>query len=124
MQLLTDDLRIELSKRLEAVEKPLRILVFSEPFTGMYVPGRRECVSCKQAEDLMQELVDLSDNLSLEIYNVKEDPQTAQDWGIEHMPTITITDGDDVGIRFIGLPNGYEFGSFFETILSFSKKDF
>lgn len=124
MQLLTEDLRIELAKRLEAVEKPLRILVFSEPVTGIYVPGRRECVSCKQAEDLMQEVADLSDNLSLEIYNIKENQQMAKDWGIEHTPTISLVADEDVGIRFIGLPNGYEFGSFFETILSFSKKDF
>lgn len=124
MQLLTEDLRVELSRRLEAVAQPLRIVLFSEPASGIYVPGRRECVSCKQAEDLMQEVAGLSDKLSLEIYNVKEDQQMAKDWGIEHTPTISIVADDDVGIRFIGLPNGYEFGSFFETILSFSKKDF
>ncbi|MEO7803618.1 MAG: thioredoxin family protein [Actinomycetota bacterium] len=109
--LLTERFDTELSQ-------PVRLLLFTEPRSGLYLPGTRACESCADTEALLTELVELSDNLTLEVHNVKEEPEIAAKWQISQVPTIAILRSEDLGIRFMGLPSGYEFMSLIETIVA------
>lgn len=102
----------------EELEAPVHVKVFSEPASGLYVPGRRTCLSCRETEELMNEVTELSDRLELEIRNVREDPDEMSKWGITFTPTIAIYGEEDSGVRFLGLPAGFEFSSFLETVIS------
>lgn len=102
----------------EELEARVHVKVFSEPASGLYVPGRRTCLSCRETEELMSEVVELSDRLELDIRNVREDPDEASDWGVTFTPTIAVYGEDDSGVRILGLPAGFEFASFLETVIS------
>ena len=122
MAFLRDEDREALKLRLsDDLQAPVKVTVFSEQPSGLYVPGMRQCVSCKETEQLMHEVAELSDNVEVEVVNVKADPATASEWGVSFTPTISITNGsEDNCVRFLGLPAGYEFLSFLETMISVS----
>jgi alkyl hydroperoxide reductase subunit AhpF len=124
MSILSDQDRETVRQRLdEELVDPVNVVVFSEPVSGLYVPGRRECLSCKETEQLIREVAELSDKMNVEIHNIKEEPDLAAEWQIELTPTISISRNGDSGVRFLGLPAGYEFASFLETVISASKGD-
>ena len=67
----------------------------------------------------MKEVSALSDQIHLEIIDVSTRRVEAEQWGVAHVPTIAVGPGDeDAGVRFQGLPDGYEFTSFVETLAS------
>jgi alkyl hydroperoxide reductase subunit AhpF len=108
-----------LRERFEAeLVQPVRVLLFTEPAGGLYVPGRRACRTCADTEALMTEVAGFSDNIDLEIVNVTTAPETAAEWGVSITPTIAVCRESDQGVRFVGLPGGYEFTSFIETLVS------
>jgi alkyl hydroperoxide reductase subunit AhpF len=108
-------LREELARHLT---HPVRIRLFTEPTSNLYVPGRHSCETCPEAEALMKEVAALSDRIALEVIDVTRDPGAAQAAGVALIPTIAIDAGADAGVRFVGLPDGYEFTSFVETLVS------
>lgn len=103
--------------------RPVPVVVFSEPTTGLYVPGRRECLTCADTETLLKETAELSELIELEIVNVRERPEMAADWGVEWTPTIAIGSDSAARVRFLGLPGGLEFTSLVETLVSAGQAD-
>lgn len=123
MTVLSDQDRETIHRRLESeLVDPVRVVVFSEPATGLYVPGRRECLSCSQTEALMKEIAEVADKVHLEIHNVREEPELAAEWSVALTPTIAICRDQDSGVRFLGLPGGFEFASFLETLIAASSE--
>lgn len=102
----------------ELLTKQVRIRLFTEPASAIFVPGRATCETCADAEKLMKEVADLSDQIYLEIIDVSAHPEVAQEAGVTLIPTIAVDDGADAGVRFLGLPDGYEFSSFVETVVA------
>lgn len=124
MSLLSDGDRENVKRRLDAeLVDPVRVVVFSEPVTGLYLPGRRECVSCRETEALTKEVAELSDKIHLEIHNVREEPELTAQWQVALTPTISVSREEDSGVRFLGVPAGFEFASFLETLISASAAD-
>jgi glutaredoxin-like protein len=101
-RLITEDLEAELSR-------PVKLLMFTQEF---------ECDFCKETHQLVEELCELSDNLTLEVYDFIADADVAAKYGVDKIPAIVILDEDeeDAGIRFYGIPAGYEFASLLEAI--------
>lgn len=123
--LLRDSDRAALSERFEHdLRAPVFLELFTEPVTGLYVPGRRECLSCGETEQLLREVAELSDKVHLNVHDVREESETAEEWQVETTPTIAIHSGEDSGVRFMGMPAGYEFLSMLETMLSVSAPGF
>lgn len=113
-----------LRERFEAeLANPVRVLLFTEPATGLYIPGRRACLTCAEAEALLKEVAGLSEKIRLEIVSVTSAPDLAAEWGVRFTPTIAVCRESDQGVRFTGLPDGYEFTSFMETLISASAGD-
>lgn len=98
--------------------KQVRVRLFTEPSSALFVPGKATCETCPEAEALMKEVAELSDLVYLEIIDVSAQPDLAQEAGISLIPTIAVDDGADAGVRFTGLPDGYEFSSFVETLVA------
>ena len=120
MAFLTDTDASYLRERFaELLTRPVGLRLFTEPVSGLYVPGRRTCETCAEAEELMNEVAALSDQIHLEVVDVSTRREEAAQWGVTEVPTIAVGPGDtDAGIRFQGLPDGYEFTSFVETLVS------
>jgi thioredoxin-like negative regulator of GroEL len=125
MPFLTDDDHSLLEERFSAeLTEPVKVMLFSEKPSGLYVPGARTCESCKDAEELLTEVASLSSNFELEIHDVKAEPDVASKWQVTETPTTAIVVDGEARARFLGLPVGYEFASFLESLLSAPSKDF
>lgn len=75
-----------------------------------------ECQFCRENRMLAEELTALSPLLKLEVYNFINDKDKVNEYGIEMVPAIAVIGKKDYGIRFYGIPGGYEFTSLLETI--------
>lgn len=75
-----------------------------------------ECQFCRENRMLAEELAALSPLLKLEVYNFINDKDKVNEYGIEMVPAIAVIGKKDFGIRFYGIPGGYEFTSLLETI--------
>ncbi|MCA1839034.1 MAG: hypothetical protein ABR507_12290 [Actinomycetota bacterium] len=127
MGFLTDEDRLVLGERFEnELTSAVDVMLFTESPSLLYVPGMRTCESCKDTEELLTEVSALSDNFRLSIHDVKNETEMAERYAITATPTIAITPAgsQDAGVRFLGMPAGYEFASFLESLLSAADPDF
>jgi len=118
MALLKEADRKHLQKEFEALKNPVKLIVFTQ---------KMECQYCKETRMISEELAALSDKISLEVYDFEDDREIAEVYNIDKIPaTIVMKGGDDskdYGIRYFGIPSGYEFSSLIEDIMMISKGD-
>jgi glutaredoxin-like protein len=96
---------------------PVKLVMFTQTI---------ECQFCAETRQIVEEIAGLSDKISVEIYNFVTDKAMADFYGVDKIPAIVILrtedSGDrDYGIRFYGIPSGYEFTSVIEDILDVSR---
>lgn len=106
---LDEKIRSELKKQFEVLTKNVKIIFFTQEF---------ECQYCKETRTLLTELSEVSEKLTLEIKNFVIDKDDAAKYGADKIPATILLDekGKDYGIRFFGIPSGYEFASLLEAI--------
>lgn len=76
-----------------------------------------ECMFCRENTELVKDVASISDRISFELYNFILDKEPCDKYGIDKVPAIVVTSGnEDSGIRFFGVPSGYEFVSLLEAI--------
>jgi alkyl hydroperoxide reductase subunit AhpF len=114
MSLLGEDDRIEIKERLKAMTAPVRLVHFTQELNLDYGLETRQ---------LLEELASLSDRLSIEIHNFLLEKDKAAEYGVNMVPATVVANGKGSGIRFYGLPAGYEFASLLDAILMVSRGD-
>jgi glutaredoxin-like protein len=67
---------------------------------------------------LIEEVAALSERLQAEIYDFVSDKDVADEYEIDKIPATAIVGEQDYGIRFYGIPSGYEFTSLLDAIKS------
>jgi glutaredoxin-like protein len=84
----------------------------------VYFTQELECQYCRETHQLMQELVELGDGkIELEVYNFLTDKEQVEKYKIDKIPaTVVSREEMDFGIRYYGIPSGYEFSSLLEDI--------
>lgn len=107
MPMLKDEHRKEVSEQLEGLPRPVRLVMFTQEF---------ECHYCAETRELTEEIASLSDKLEAVIYDFVADKKEADAYGIDKIPAIAVVGAKDYGVRFYGIPSGYEFVSFMEAI--------
>jgi glutaredoxin-like protein len=98
---------------------PVKLLVFTQTV---------ECQFCAETRQIAEEIAALSDLISAEVYDFVGDKPQAEALSVDKIPAIAILrveDGQDrdYGIRFYGIPSGYEFTTVIEDIVDVSKGD-
>lgn len=112
MALLDDDVRAQLRQEFERLVNPVRLAVFSQALAD---PGSEEVAH------LIEELAALDPRLTAESYNFVLDREKAAELGIARTPGVAVLGADkDYGIRFYGMPGGYEFGTLIDAVLAVS----
>jgi glutaredoxin-like protein len=107
MALLNDEIRKDVKEALADVTRPVTFKVFTQA---------NECQYCKETRELVEEVAELSDQVSVEVYDFEKDRAVADALGIDKIPAIAVVGEKDYGIRMFGIPSGYEFGSLIESI--------
>lgn len=92
---------------------------------SIIVPGRPPTPYAREIKEIMTEVAELADKLRLQVHDGDTDKEALTDFGIERLPALALTNdlGEDFGIRFYGLPSGYDFASFLEAIFFVSAGD-
>ncbi len=114
MALLDDKVRAQVEEKFKELDGPVRIINFTQEM---------ECQYCTETRRLMEEIAGLSDKISLEVLDFVADKDKAHAYNIDKIPATVVMGEKDYGIRFFGIPSGYEFTTVLESILMVSKKD-
>ena len=114
MGLLRDTDVAEIHERLQSMTLPVKLVHFTQELNLQYGG---------EARQLLEELAKISDKLSLETYNFLTDKDKVAEYTVDKVPATVIRNGKDYGIRFFGLPAGYEFATLLDAILIASKGD-
>jgi alkyl hydroperoxide reductase subunit AhpF len=96
------------TQEFQKVVGPVKLVVFSSelgPETNA------------QTVALVKEVAALSDKLSVELLNPFIDRERAGAYGIDVTPAIVVEGAEDYGIRFLGIPGGYEFANLIDSII-------
>ena len=69
-----------------------------------------------QTVGLVREVAALSDKLSVEVLNPFIEREQAAAYGVDVTPAVVVVGAEDYGIRFLGIPAGYEFANLIDSI--------
>lgn len=118
-RLLNDDIAAQVRQVFAQLVEPVAVLFFG---------AKDNCESCEDTLQLVREVTELDDRLSLSVYDVEADREMAEQYRVDKTPGLVIAgrDGDqltDFGIRFAGIPAGHEFSSLVHDLLLVSSRD-
>ncbi|MBM7557886.1 protein disulfide oxidoreductase [Halanaerobacter jeridensis] len=109
MPLIDDEVAEQLEEQLTVLENEVNLAFFTQEF---------ECESCQTARQFLEEFSKLSNKINLEIYDLKEDSDKAEEYNVDKIPAAVLLDKEKKysGLRFFGIPAGYEINSFVNAL--------
>ena len=109
MALFNDEVRQKLTEILQDLKDEVNIAFFTQEF---------ECAACSDAHAFADEFAGLSDKIKLETFEFVQDKAVAEQYGVDKIPAMVLLDKDkkDYGVRFYGIPGGYEINSFLTAL--------
>ncbi len=111
-EVLPEKDRQKIAAQLQDLTGEVRMIMFTQEL---------ECQYCAQTRGLLEELAAMSDRLSLTVYDFVADAEEARKYGIDKIPATVLMADEDVGIRYFGVPAGYELSALVETIQDLSR---
>tara|TARA_B110000263_G_scaffold237003_1_gene236877 strand:+ start:516 stop:932 length:417 start_codon:yes stop_codon:yes gene_type:complete len=97
----------DLEATLAGLDVPVRLVFFTQTFG---------CDSCLSARQVVDRVASVSDQITVEEFNLVLDTDQVEAYGIQRVPAIAVVGESDVGIRFYGVPEGHELVSLVEAI--------
>ena len=118
-RLLNEDIQAQVKSALENMKEPVDVLFFGT---------KEECEYCGDTLQLVSEVAELSENISISVFDLDDNPDIAREYNINKTPGLVIAGRDtdqslDYGVRFAGIPSGHEFSSFIEALILVSGRD-
>jgi glutaredoxin-like protein len=114
MGLIEDKDREQLTKLFADLKNPVKILYFTQ---------EHECEMCKMTRELLEEVAGISDKIAMEVRDFVADRALAEQHRVDKIPATVLMGEKDYGIRFYGIPAGYEFTTLIEDIIDVSGGD-
>jgi len=110
MPLLNERDQAAIRTEFEKLAGPVKLVVFSQELEAAEL--------CRQNEELVRDVAALApDTITVEVLNPAIDRERATAYGIERVPAIVVEGARDYGIRFLGIPAGYEFANLIDSII-------
>ena len=103
----------EIIKRLSEMTHDVRVVLFTQTLN---------CETCPETERLLKAVAALSERIKLEILNPMINRDEASKYNVSRVPAIIIEGERDYGIRYFGIPGGYEFASLLEGLVAAGKR--
>ena len=116
-KLITNDIAEQIKELFADMVGGVRIMFFTKS---------EACEYCDEIEQLVGEVSELSDLISLGVHDLSESGDLAEQYGVLEAPTLVILQKDgenlrDFGVRLLGAPAGHEFTTLIHDILYVSK---
>jgi alkyl hydroperoxide reductase subunit AhpF len=108
MSILSDKDRAAVTEELQKLAGPVKLVVFGSQLGSEY---------SVENERLVREVAECSDQVAVEAYNLHIDREKAEAYGVERVPATVVEGARDYGIRFYGIPMGYEFTNLIDAML-------
>lgn len=80
----------------------------------------KDCTYCNDEKMLIEELGSLSGKIKIEQYDYATQGDMKEKYKVDKYPALIIEGEKDYGIRYYGIPAGYEFASVIEDIMDVS----
>ena len=107
--ILTERDQAAVRKEFERISGKVKLVAFSQELTAADL--------CRQNEQLVREVAALSEQITVEVLNLAIDRERAEAYGIDQVPAIVVEGARDYGLRFYGVPLGYEFSNLIDSII-------
>lgn len=125
MEILSKEVAEATKKKFdEEMDGNVTLLFFTQEPKRLIIPDHlkgQECLFCKEARQLLTEVSSLSNKIKLEIYDFEGDKDKVSSFGIDKIPATVVSGEKDYGLRFFGIPSGYEYTSLIEAVIDVSK---
>ena len=114
MGVLKDKDKEKVKEIFKDIDNDVTIVMFTQ---------EHECPHCEMTRIMLEEVSGLSDRISLEVHDFVADKDLAERYGVDKIPATVLVGDKDYGIRFYGVPAGYEFTVLIEEIREAGKRD-
>lgn len=121
MPLLNEGIQKQVRQVFDELATPVKLVMFS---TTEDDASSLECEMCTDTRNLIEEVAALSNKISFEVFDFSKDEAEVRQFHVDKIPALVMLGGvdeRDYGIRFYGIPSGYEFSSLIEGILTAGK---
>lgn len=100
----------------------------NQPVEVLYFGRKTDCEYCDDTLQLAEEVVAISEKLSLKKYYIDENAELAHEYNVDKVPGLVFAgrDGEqvvDYGVRMAGIPSGHEFSSLIHDLVLVSSRD-
>jgi glutaredoxin-like protein len=112
MGLIKESQRKQLEEKFRDLDGNVKLIVFTQEM---------ECQYCRETRQLMEDIAALSNKIDLEVYDFVSDSDKVEQYKVDKIPATIVEGKKDYGIRFYGVPAGYEFVSLTNGIMAASK---
>ena len=109
--LTTQDERA-VQKEFEKMTGPVTLTVFA---SSLGAENNAQTVS------LIKEVGALSDKITVKVLNPHIERDETAAYGVSSTPAVAVEGAKDYGIRFLGMPAGYEFSNLIDSIVAVSR---
>ena len=99
---------------------PVEIVMFTEQPSLIFVPGREDCATCNDTEEILKEVSGLSEKITLTVHEISRSKELAAEHGIDRIPAFVLKGASRGRVRFFGIPSGHEFSAFIADIVDSS----
>ena len=104
----------ELEARLASLPHPVRLVFFTQTFG---------CDTRLSALQVVDQLASLSSQITVDQYNLVLDKETVAEYDVDRAPAIAVVGDTDLGIRYYGVPSGYEVASLVDAVLLVGRRE-
>ena len=114
MPILSTSDAARVREMLASLPNPVRLVFFTQTLN---------CETCEPTKQILGEIAELSDRITVEEHTLLLESELAATFGVDRVPAIAVVGAQDYGIRFLGIPSGYEFMSLLDAIQVVSAGD-
>lgn len=100
-----------------------RLAGMTEPVTAVLFTRKTDCEYCTETREILEDLAELNDRIRVEVHDIDDEPEVAASYNVDKAPAIALVGARDHGIRYYGIPAGYEFASLLEDLVMVSTGD-
>ena len=100
----------------------------NHPVEILFFGSKEDCEHCEDTRQLVEEVTAISDKLSVSAYDIVDHAEIAQQYHVTMAPGLVIAAKEDnrlidYGIRYAGIPSGYEFSSLIQDLVLVSSRE-
>ncbi len=112
MGLIKEAQQEQLKEKFKELDRNVKLVFFTQ---------ETECRYCEDTRQLMEDIASLSDKIAVEVHDFVSDKDQVEKYSIDKIPATVVEGEKDYGIRFFGIPAGYEFTSLINAIMAVSR---